>query len=76
MFKHVGLLVSKDGLTHEEFTNYWQGTHANIAKEMEGVRRYQQVHAIDPETAPCDGLAELYFETFKELTAALGVERE
>jgi len=76
MFKHVGLLVRKDGLTHKEFTDYWQETHADIAKEMEGVIRYQQVHAIDPQTAPCDGLAELYFETFEELTAALGVEGE
>jgi len=76
MFKHVGLLVRKSSLTHEEFTNYWKETHADVAKQIEGVTRYQQVHAIDPETAPCDGLAELYFETFEELTAALGVEGE
>ena len=76
MFKHIGLLVRKEGLTHDEFTNYWKETHADIAKQIEGLIRYQQVHAVDPESAPCDGLAELYFETFEDLTAALGIEEE
>lgn len=76
MYKHIGLLIRKDGMAHEEFTDYWKGTHADIAKDIEGVLRYQQIHPTDPKTAPCDGLAELYFETFEDLTAALGVESE
>lgn len=76
MFKHVGLLVRKAELTHEEFTEYWKDTHADVAKQIEGVVRYQQVHPLQAERYPCDGLAELYFETFEALTAALGFEGE
>lgn len=74
MYKHVARLVRRDNLSHEEFVEYWQNTHAEIATRIEGVKRYQQIHAADPVSAPCDGLAELYFETFDELVAALGSE--
>jgi uncharacterized protein (TIGR02118 family) len=72
MYKHVALLVRQPGLTHEEFVDYWQTQHTPIAKNIEGVVRYQQVLPTDPEHAEFDGLAELYFEDLDDLHAALG----
>ncbi|ELZ05678.1 ethyl tert-butyl ether degradation EthD [Natrialba chahannaoensis JCM 10990] len=72
MYKHVALLVRQDDLSHEEFVDYWQTTHTPIAKEIEGVVRYQQVLPTDPENAEFDGIAELYFETLEDVHAALG----
>ncbi|OIB55924.1 EthD family reductase [Natrialba sp. SSL1] len=72
MYKHVALLVRQDDLSHEEFVDYWQTNHTPIAKEIEGVVRYQQVLPTDPENAEFDGIAELYFETLEDLHAALG----
>ncbi|AFZ72485.1 EthD domain-containing protein [Natronobacterium gregoryi] len=72
MYKHVALLVRQDGLSHEEFVDYWQTEHTPIAREIDGVVRYQQVLPTDPENAEFDGLAELYFEDLEELHDALG----
>ncbi|MFB6223949.1 MAG: EthD domain-containing protein [Haloarcula sp.] len=74
MYKHVALLQRQSKLSHEAFVSHWQNTHTPIAKEIEGVVRYQQVHPTEPEHAEFDGLAELYFETLDELHAALGSE--
>ena len=72
MYKHVALLVRQEGLSHDEFVEYWQTQHTPIAKEIEGVVRYQQVLPTDPEHAEFDGIAELYFEDLEDLHAALG----
>jgi len=72
MYKHVALLVRQDGLSHEEFVDYWQTNHTPIAKNIEGVVRYHQVLPTDAEHAEFDGIAELYFETLEDLHEALG----
>ncbi|WP_255191968.1 EthD domain-containing protein [Natronobeatus ordinarius] len=74
MYKHIALLVRKSGMTHDQFVDHWQNTHTPIAKEIEGVTRYQQVLPNDPEIAEFDGIAELYFEDLDALYAALGSE--
>ncbi len=72
MYKHIALLVRQDGMTHDEFVEYWQENHTPIAKDIEGVVRYQQVLPTEPEHAEFDGIAELYFETLDDLHEALG----
>ncbi|MFB6121815.1 MAG: EthD domain-containing protein [Halobacteriaceae archaeon] len=72
MYKHTALLVRQPGMSHEEFVDYWQNNHTPIAKDIEGVVRYQQVLPTEPEHAEFDGLAELYFETLDDLHEALG----
>ena len=72
MYKHVALLVRQEGMTHGEFVDYWQSNHTPIARDIEGVVRYNQVLPSDPERAEFDGIAELYFETLEDLHAALG----
>lgn len=74
MYVHTALLVRKDGMSHDEFIDHWQETHAPIAREIEGVVRYNQVTPTDPENAEFDGIAELYFEDLKKLYNALGSE--
>ncbi len=72
MYKHVALLVRKDGLSHDEFRTYWETQHTPLARDIEGVVRYHTVYPVDPGSAEFDGIAELYFETLEELHAALG----
>lgn len=74
MYKHVALLVRQEGMSHGEFVEYWQTTHTPIAREIEGVVRYQTVVPVEPEDTDFDGIAELYFETLDDLHAALGSE--
>ena len=72
MYKHIALLVRQDGMSHEEFVDYWQTNYTPIARDIEGVVQYQQVLPTEPDHAEFDGLAELYFETLDNLHEALG----
>ncbi|WP_410767630.1 EthD family reductase [Haloferax sp. DFSO60] len=74
MYKHVALLVRKSGMTHDEFVTYWQENHTPIARQIEGVVRYQTVTPADPEATEFDGIAELYFDDLDALHDALGSE--
>lgn len=62
MIKLVTLLVRREGLTHEEFVDYWLTEHAPRAKEMPNVKKYVTDLPTDPEKSSYDGIAELYFE--------------
>ncbi|WP_293032307.1 EthD domain-containing protein [Natronococcus sp.] len=74
MYKHVALLVRKEGMSHDEFVDYWQTEHTPIARKIDGVVRYQQVLPTEPDHAEFDGIAELYFEDVEKLYDALGSE--
>ncbi|SEP31086.1 conserved hypothetical protein [Halogranum amylolyticum] len=74
LYKHIALLVRKEGMTHDEFVDYWQTNHTPIAREIEGVVKYATVQPVTPEAAEFDGLAELYFEDLDALHDALGSE--
>jgi uncharacterized protein (TIGR02118 family) len=73
-YKHVALLVRKDGMTHEQFREHWLENHVPIASEIPGVMRYKTTVPVDPENAEFDGIAGLYFEDLDALRAALGDE--
>ncbi|WP_136718304.1 EthD family reductase [Halorientalis salina] len=62
MRKFVNLLVRQDGLSHEEFVDYWLNEHAPLAESLPGVRKYATSVPTDPEKATYDGIAELYLE--------------
>lgn len=68
-------------LTHEEFTDYWLNTHADVARKVPDVQGYRQFHA-DPQTTAkaaqrlgvglgdFDGVAEAYhsnLQTFNRI---------
>ena len=70
MIKMVDLLVRKDGMTHEEFVEYWMDEHVPLAEEMPYVRKYVTSVPRDPEKAGYDGIAELYFDDTDDISAA------
>jgi uncharacterized protein (TIGR02118 family) len=70
MIKSIGLLTRKEGLSHEDFVNYWLEVHAPLAHAVPGVRRYVQSHIVEERTRPdipttdveIDGIAELWYD--------------
>lgn len=86
MIKVVYCLRRKPGMSVEEFQKYWLETHAEFGKNIPGVRRYIQVHALGGEMAEMmaaghpagknekfDGVAELWFEE-EDLMKLAGAE--
>jgi len=69
-------------LTHEEFQDYWYGTHAPLVKGLASamrIRRYVQLHptqmALTTAMArfrglddPIDGAAELWWDSIEDMT--------
>jgi len=74
LYKHSAFLVRQDGMAHEAFVDYWQTNHTPIAREIEGVVKYDTVVPSDPAASAFDGVAELYFEDLDALHDALGSE--
>ncbi len=74
-------LRRKPGLSLAEFTDYWQGTHADLVSllaESLGIVRYVQNHAVIPGIAqemssmrgsaePFDGVAAISFASAEDL---------
>jgi uncharacterized protein (TIGR02118 family) len=74
MIKMVDLLVRKDGMSHEEFVDYWLDEHSELAKDLPGLQKYVTSVPKDPEKAGYDGVLELYFESTADLGAAFDTE--
>ena len=74
MVKLVEFLHRKEGYSHEEFVERWQGDHADIAKELPGLQYYSTSVPTDPEKAEYDGVLELGFEDMAALGAAFESE--
>lgn len=86
MIKLVFCLKRKEGMSRQEFQDYWLNTHGPLVRERAkaiGCRRYVQVHtATTPlddalrgsRSAPesYDGVAELWWDSIDDLTAAAG----
>jgi uncharacterized protein (TIGR02118 family) len=71
--KYVALIVRKDGMTRDEFRNYWFDKHIPIATKAPGLLRYRACPTTqsfngdnglrpDAEPAPWDGMIEMWFE--------------
>ena len=74
MLKMVDLVVRKAGWSQEEFVERWMGEHAELAKELPGLKKYATTVAADPERAGYDGIVELYFEDSSALKEAFDSE--
>jgi len=70
MPKIVDLLVRKDGYSHEDFVERWQGDHADLAKDLPGLERYVTSVPTQPDDVEFDGILELYFEDMAALAEA------
>lgn len=73
MFKAVVLLTRAQGSTREEFRAWWLERHAPLARELPGLRRLV-FNVVDTESAPYDGVSELWFETRGAFEAAYASE--
>ncbi|SDJ97255.1 conserved hypothetical protein [Halovenus aranensis] len=74
MVKIVDFLHRKDGMSHEEFVERWQGEHGELAKQLPGLQYYSTSVPTDPEKAEYDGVLELGFEDMAALGAAFDSE--
>ena len=53
MFTVTFVLYEKDGLDRSEALRYWRDTHGPLLREVPGVQRYVQQHAVGaPDGAP------------------------
>ncbi len=75
MVKIVYCISKLPRLSNEEFHRYWRDTHGPIAGRIPGCRKYVQSHTIHRalgERQPAfDGVAELWFDDWKALEAAM-----
>ena len=78
MVKSLGLLVRKEGMTHEQFMKHWVEIHAPLALKVPGIRRYVQSHIVDERHRPdipdigvaIDGVAELWYDDAEAMARA------
>jgi len=73
MTKVIFVLHRRPDMDRDEFSRYWRDVHGPIAAGMPGLRRYVQNYAV-PDAAsgdpPCDGIAELWFDSEEAMRAA------
>lgn len=71
MIKIVAMLRKKPELSREQFLAYWNGEHPEYVRRLPGLRRYRQNPAISHHKDwPFDGMAELWFDSVKDVAIA------
>ncbi|QOL16756.1 EthD family reductase [Dickeya dianthicola] len=71
-FKHVGFITRKQDQSFEEFVQYWDKVHTEIALRLPGLKGYV-LNPIDREKypdSPVDGFSELWFDSIETAVAA------
>jgi uncharacterized protein (TIGR02118 family) len=76
MIKRVSLVRRKEGLSHEEFIAHWTGPHAEIVRQLPGVRglRFGVVRSWSPADAAWDGVGEVWFDSAEAAETAFATE--
>jgi uncharacterized protein (TIGR02118 family) len=76
MIKRVSLVRRKAGLTREEFLAHWTGPHADIVRQLPGVRglRFGIVESWSPPDASWDGVGEVWFDSVESAESAFTTE--
>ena len=73
MTKVIYVLHRRPDMDAGEFCRYWRDVHGPLAAKIPGLRKYVQNHGL-PDSAsgalPCDGIAELWFDSPEEMQAA------
>jgi uncharacterized protein (TIGR02118 family) len=65
MIKMMFLVHRRSDLDSEAFRKYWRETHSRFARNIPGLRKYIQHHALpnlDGSPPPYDGIAELWWD--------------
>jgi uncharacterized protein (TIGR02118 family) len=74
VIKLMYCITKKQGLTDDEFFQYWRNVHAPIGARIPGLRKLVQSHRLvlpgDQYHPDYDGVAELWFDSVESLLAA------
>ena len=72
MTKVIYVLHRRPDMDAGEFCRYWRDVHGPLAAGMPGLRRYIQDYPLPDSSRdlPCDGIAELWFDSPEEMQAA------
>ena len=63
MFKAMILLKRREGMSMEEFLKWWLGQHAELAKQLPGLRRLCFNAVAGDGEGLYDGVSELWFDS-------------
>jgi uncharacterized protein (TIGR02118 family) len=76
VIKRVSLVRRQHGLSQEEFAARWMGPHADIVRQLPGLRglRFGVVQSWSPPEAAWDGIGEVWFDSIESAEAAFAAE--
>jgi uncharacterized protein (TIGR02118 family) len=74
MFKSMILLTRRSDMTHQEFSEWWLGEHAPMARQLPGVQRITFNLVSDDQDVEIDGITELWFNSREDFLAAYETE--
>jgi uncharacterized protein (TIGR02118 family) len=76
MIRRVSFIRRSVNLTREQFFAHWTGRHAEIVKQLPGLRglRFSMVERCIPEPAGWDGVGETWFDTIADADRAFATE--
>ena len=76
MIKRISFLRRKAGMTPEAFYAHWTGPHADIVRQLPGLRglRFGRVKSWTPEEAAWDGVGEVWFDSIEAAHEAFATE--
>ncbi len=71
MVKIMAVIIRRENLTREQFLGHWNNEHPVFVWRLPGLRRYRQNVAIEHRKQwPADGIAELWFDSVKDVAIA------
>lgn len=71
MLKICAVIRAKEGMSREDFLQYWCGEHPEVVRALPGVRKYIQNVPVQHQTTwPFDALAEVYFDSMRDIAVA------
>ena len=71
MIRRFSLVKRRPELSRDEFLARWTGEHADIAKQLPGLRGYV-IHILDGDDPPYDGIAITTFDSLEDAERAFG----
>lgn len=76
MVKRISLVRRRAGISREQFLAHWMGPHADIVRQLPGVRglRFGVVERWTPEAAAWDGVGEVWFDSIADARKAFETE--
>jgi len=76
MIRRVSFIRRRPGMTPDEFHAHWMGRHAEIVRDLPGLKglRFNRVQRAIPEGVDWDGVGETWFDTLADADRAFTSE--